>query len=91
MKLIFTLVFLAGSAVTAQQPIASAPSKATIEYRGGGVIHVTSNSSFEYVHLFKAAKQSYDDLLLQVTQHNEVKFEAEVSPCGHLPLRVMRV
>jgi len=77
MKLIFTVVFLAGSAVSAQQPIASATSKATIEYRGGGVIHVTSNSSFEYVHLFKAAKQSYDDSLLQVTQHNEVNFEAE--------------
>lgn len=77
MKLIFSVAFLAGSAVSAQQPIASAPSEATVQYRDGGVIHVTSNSSFEYEHLFKAATQSYDDLLLQITRRNEANFEAE--------------
>jgi hypothetical protein len=69
--------FLLGTALIAQQPIASAPSQATIEHRNGMIFHVTSNSSFEYVHLFKADTQKYDDLLLQVTQRNKANFEAE--------------
>lgn len=77
MKLIIMVAFLAGTAALAQQPIASAPSQATTEIRDGAVIHVTSNNDFEYVHLFKAATQRYDDLLLQVTQRNEINFEAE--------------
>jgi hypothetical protein len=77
MRFIFTVAFLVGSALLAQQPVASGASQATIEYRNGAVVHVTSNSSFEYVHLFKAATQSYDDLLLQITQRNEANFETE--------------
>jgi hypothetical protein len=77
MKLIIMVAFLAGTAALAQQPIASAPSQATTKVRDGAVVHVTSNNDFEYVHLFKAATQRYDDLLLQVTQRNEINFEAE--------------
>jgi len=74
----------------AQQPIASAPSQATIEHRDGGVVHVTSNNIFEYVHLFKAATQIYDDLLLQISQRNEVSFEAE-GVRGSLRVRAWRM
>jgi hypothetical protein len=77
MRFIFTVTFLAATAALAQQPIASAPSQATVEHRDGGTVHVTSNSSFEYVHLFKSATQNYEDLLLQITQRNEANFEAE--------------
>lgn len=90
MKLIFTVAFLAGSAVSAQQPIAAAPSRATIEHRDGGALYVTSNSSFEYEHLFKAATQSYDDLLLQITQRNEANFSAEGAR-GSLRVRAWRM
>jgi hypothetical protein len=77
MRFIFAVTFLAASAAFAQQPIASATSKATIERRDGATIYVTSNNSFEYVHMFNSVTQSYDDLLLQVTQRNAANFEAE--------------
>lgn len=90
MRSIFTVTFLAVSAALPQQPVASAPSQATVEHRDGSIVHVTSNSSFEYVHLFKPATQSYEDLLLQITQRNEANFEAE-GITGSLKVRSWRM
>lgn len=91
MRLILTFAFVTGSTLlVAQQPIATAPSQAAVEHRDGGIVHVTSNSSFEYVHLFKPIAQSYDDLLLQVTQRNEINFEAE-GVRGSLRIRAWRM
>lgn len=81
---------LAANAASAQQPIASAPSQATVEHRDGGTVQVTSNSSFEYVHLFKPVTQSYDDLLLQITQRNAINFEAEGTR-GSIRVRAWRM
>ena len=90
MKLTFVIACLAGTALPAQQPIASAPSRATIEKRDGALVQVTSNSSFEFVQMFNAATQRYDNLLLQTTQRNEVDFVTEGAR-GSLKVRAWRM
>lgn len=90
LRMAFTVIILTADLASAQQPIASAPSHATLEHRDGGTVHVTLNSNFEYVHLFKPATQSYDDLLLQISQRNEINFEAEGTK-GSIRVRAWRM
>ncbi|HEY8998091.1 MAG TPA: hypothetical protein VIM60_09335 [Edaphobacter sp.] len=89
-RIAFPVIILAASAASAQQQIAAAPSRALIEHRDGNIVHVTANSSFEYVHLFKSATQKYDDLLLQVSQRNEINFELEGTK-GLIAVRAWRM
>ena len=90
LRLASLAIILAANVASAQRPIASASSQVTLEHRDGGTVHVTSTSSFEYVRLFKSATQSYDDLLLQISQRNEINFEAEGTK-GSMSVRAWRM
>jgi hypothetical protein len=90
LRIAVSVIVLAASAASAQQQIAAAPSYASIEHRDGKIVHVTVNSSFQYVHLFKSATQNYDNLLLQISQRNEIDFEAEGTK-GSIAVRAWRM
>jgi hypothetical protein len=77
LRIALPAIILVANAASAQRSIASAPSRALLEHRNGSTVHITSNSSFEYVHLFKPVTQKYEDLLLQISQRNEINFEAD--------------